>query len=116
MKSVIEVLRQERDYTIIFVIVGLPLSVISGMIFGDAVMWLGLVLVTLAVIYRLRIKCPYCGHPVLVKKHDGHIRSGYTSPVIWDYCPGCHADLTVPFDREVRRSVAGLTKQARKNS
>ncbi len=99
MKTVIESLRRKRDMTLLFVFLGLPLAISSGIVFGDQVMWLGIVIVTIAVIYLLRIKCPYCGHLVQMKKGRTGYWRAYSSPAIWDYCPNCHHDLTVPFDR-----------------
>ena len=110
MKTVIEELRRKRDFTIIIVIFGLPVAVVLGVLFGDAMMWLGLLIVTIAVVYHLRIKCPYCNHPVLMKERRSRFRCGYFSPAIWDYCPSCHRDLTLPYDRELCPSTDGLTK------
>ena len=100
--SVAEELRKKRDFVIIFVVLGLLLAMGLGAAFGEAVMWLWIVLMTVIVIVQLRIRCPYCGHLIQLKKTGTSLRENiggsYTSPRIWDYCPGCHRDLTIPFD------------------
>ena len=102
MKTVVEELRAKRDFTIVFAISGLFIAMALGAALGRPVMWLWIMIVTIVVIVQLRLRCPYCGHLVQMKKTGSSFRDNlggsYTSPKLWDYCPHCHRDLTVPYD------------------
>ena len=102
MKTVVSELRRQRDFIIFFVILGLLIAMGVGAALGEAVMWLWIVFVTIVVIIQLRLKCPYCGHVLQMKRTDckgwKKFEICYSSPKIWDYCPNCHRDLTIPYD------------------
>jgi len=116
MKTVVAELRRQRDMIIFFVILGLVIAMGLGAALGEAVMWLWILFMTIVVVIQLRIKCPYCGHLLQMKRTDcggwKKVTGCYSSPKIWDYCPGCHRDLTIPYDPGLRSPL----DETRRNS